>query len=540
MAIEKPPLGIINNDLLNPSFETVESPVEVQRNYVKNPNFVGTHSYWGGVVDGAAIYEAVSSSVISSEPGDVWSSSVTITNPPGAPSGTVEFYGTLSTNGGYYGTMSPPYFEYTLGPGETITVSQPGSIVSAGADGVRVQLKLPIGVILSEAIVTKTSEVVPYFDGSTSPDPYLTPSWTGAPNESESVLHATPVTGVSNGWSTDQWAVSGERSLRVPEDVAIANLTDDQRFSIVARDAGQHVFLDGILHYTTKRSPETVVVKSPGLVVLGEGYWDDGMVVREDYDGPYFDGDTPPFRYRGQMVTPQWMDGDPGFVKSRLGDYYEVQPWNPTAQWSKPENRRFTIGADRGMLYRDGLGVAWSGLVNVSRSGNDGDVGKRYIDGTLFNVSVPSSDYSATLEAFTYPDEFDACIGNLEYENTPGITIYGQENQPFDLSYRTLQGDANGYGEEYTIHLVYNCMAVDSGTEHATINDSPEIGAFSFEIHGIPQIIPNAKPSAYFSINSRDVNRGLLARLEEILYGTDGSVPRIPTIEEIREFLNTE
>ena len=382
-----------------------------------------------------------------------------------------------------------------------------------------------------------------YFDGDHSPDPDLAPSWTGAPNASASILSHVP--GVANGWSTDLWSASGERSLWVPktadwssapEDVAIANLADDQRFSIVARDTGQQVFLDGSLYYTTKQSQETVVVKSPGYVVLGEGYWDNGMVVRKDYDGPYFDGDTPPFRYRGQVVRPAWMEGDPGFAKSQLTDYYETEPWTPTVEWSKPENRRFTIGADRGMLYRNGVGVPWSGLVSVNRNGNDSEVGKRYLDGILFNVSVPPSDFSASLEAFTYPDEFDACIGNANYNGVEGLTVHGQESEPFDLCYRTLQGDGNGYGEDYVLHFVYGCMAVDSGHDHASINDSPEAETFSFEIHGVPQTVPNARPSSYFSIDSRKVNRVLLEGLEQVLYGADGAQPRIPTMEEIEAY----
>ena len=210
--------------------------------------------------------------------------------------------------------------------------------------------------------------------------------------------------------------------------------------------------------------------------------------------------------------------------------------WNPTATWNKATQKQYSIGVDRGMLYRNGLGVPWSGLVNVNRNGNDSEVGKRYLDGVLFNVSVPPSDFSASLEAFTYPDEFDACIGNANYNGVEGLTIHGQESVPFDLCYRTLQGDGTGYGEDYTLHFVYGCMAVDSGHDHASINDAPEAETFSFEIHGTPQAAPNARPSAYFSINSRKVDRELLDGLEQVLYGIDGAQPMLPTMGEIETY----
>ena len=210
--------------------------------------------------------------------------------------------------------------------------------------------------------------------------------------------------------------------------------------------------------------------------------------------------------------------------------------WNPTATWNKATQKQYSIGVDRGMLYRNGLGVPWSGLVNVNRNGNDSEVGKRYLDGVLFNVSVPPSDFSASLEAFTYPDEFDACIGNANYNGVEGLTIHGQESAPFDLCYRTLQGDGTGHGEEYTLHFVYGCMAVDSGHDHASINDAPEAETFSFEIHGTPQAAPNARPSAYFSINSRKVDRELLDGLEQVLYGIDGAQPMLPAMGEIETY----
>lgn len=249
---------------------------------------------------------------------------------------------------------------------------------------------------------------------------------------------------------------------------------------------------------------------------------------------PYFDGDTPGFEHMGQKVYPEW-DGAPNQSTSSF-EFFDRTEWSPTVTWSKATQKRYSIGADRGMLYRDGLGVPWSGLVSVSRNGNDSDVGKRYLDGVLFNVSVPPSDFSASLEAFTYPDEFDACLGNANYNGVEGLVVHGQESEPFDLCYRTLQGDGNGYGEDYILHFVYGCMAVDSGHDHASINDSPEAETFSFEIHGTPQVVPNARPSSYFSIDSRKVNRVLLEGLEQVLYGADGARPRIPTMEEIETY----
>lgn len=211
--------------------------------------------------------------------------------------------------------------------------------------------------------------------------------------------------------------------------------------------------------------------------------------------------------------------------------------WSPTAKWGGPRTRRYSTGVDRGMIYVDGVGVPWSGLTKVGREGASGEVGKNFIDGRLYRVSVPTEDFVGSVEAFTYPDEFDQCIGNVQVDST-GLIVHGQPPRPFDLCYRSFQGDALDKKTNYTLHFVYGCMAIDKGHEHTTINDSPEAGTFSFEVYGIPTNVEGHKPSSYFSIGTKAVDPLTLDGLERVLYGVDGSTPTLPSAEEIRSYLN--
>ena len=213
-----------------------------------------------------------------------------------------------------------------------------------------------------------------------------------------------------------------------------------------------------------------------------------------------------------------------------------LEPWSPTAEWGTTEQRRYSIGVDRGMLYLDGVGVPWTGLVSVNRKAGEGETRKRYIDGRIYSVSVPETDYAASLRAFTYPDEFDRCIGNVSPDGT-ALTAHGQPGRSFGLSYRTLSGDGEGHDQHYKIHLVYNCVAEESDYENGTINDSPELSPFEFNLTGIPVTSPGLRPTSYFSIDSREVSDILLRGLEHVLYGKGGTPPVLPPIADIRSYL---
>ena len=213
-----------------------------------------------------------------------------------------------------------------------------------------------------------------------------------------------------------------------------------------------------------------------------------------------------------------------------------LEPWNPTVEWGNSEQRRYSVGVDRGVLYLDGAGVSWTGLVSVNRKAGDGETRKRYFDGRLYRVEVSPADYAATVRAFTYPDEFEQCIGNSSVDGT-ALMAYGQLSRSFGMSYRTLSGDGEGHSQHYKIHLVYDCVAEASDYENSTINDSAELSPFEFNVTGIPIDASGLRPTSYFSIDSREVSSVLLRGLEHVLYGHGGTQPTLPPIADIRSYL---
>ena len=188
------------------------------------------------------------------------------------------------------------------------------------------------------------------------------------------------------------------------------------------------------------------------------------------------------------------------------------------------------------MLYLNGVGVPWTGLVSVNRKAGDGETRKRYVDGRLYRVEVSPTDYAATVRAFTYPDEFEQCLGNLSPDGT-ALTAHGQPGRSFGMSYRTLSGDGEGHAQHYKIHLIYDSVVEESDFESASINDSPELSPFEFNITGIPIDAAGLRPTSYFSIDSRDVDDILLRGLEHYLYGKSGTTPTLPSIADIRSYL---
>ena len=189
------------------------------------------------------------------------------------------------------------------------------------------------------------------------------------------------------------------------------------------------------------------------------------------------------------------------------------------------------------MLYIDSVGVPWSGLVSVNRKAGEGETRKRYIDGRRYRVDIAPTDYEASVEAFTYPDAFEQCLGHTRLAG--GLVAHGQFGRSFDFCYRSLSGDGEGHRENYKIHFVWGCVAEESDYSHGTLNESPEASPFSFTLSAIPIDAAGLRPTSYFSLDSRDVAELTLRGLENSLYGKSGTSPTLPTIAEIRSYLAT-
>lgn len=218
--------------------------------------------------------------------------------------------------------------------------------------------------------------------------------------------------------------------------------------------------------------------------------------------------------------------------------------------WDKTGERIYETGVDRGVLYPIDLtgiynnGVAWNGLSAVTESPSGAEANPIYADNGKYLNLFSAEEFSATVEAYTYPDEFAACDGSATIAE--GVTIGQQDRKTFGLSYRTILGndvENNNYG--YKLHLIYGAMASPSEKAYATINDSPEAITFSWELTTTPVNVTGHKPTASLTIDSTKVAPEKLAELEAILYGKDptgettedGVAPRLPLPDEVIQIL---
>ena len=210
--------------------------------------------------------------------------------------------------------------------------------------------------------------------------------------------------------------------------------------------------------------------------------------------------------------------------------------------WDKSGERTYETGVDHGVLYPYNKeshaydnGVAWNGLTTVTESPSGAEASAQYADNIKYLNLVSAEEFSATIESFTYPDEFGECDGTAEA--TPGVKIGQQNRKTFGLSYRTVFGndtDANDHG--YKLHLIYGALAAPSEKAYATINDSPEAISFSWEVSTTPVNVSGFKPTSLIVIDSTKVNKTKLQALEKVLYGSDkdtGTNPRLPMPDEV-------
>lgn len=211
--------------------------------------------------------------------------------------------------------------------------------------------------------------------------------------------------------------------------------------------------------------------------------------------------------------------------------------------WDETGKRYFETGVKKGVLYpftnrAYATGVPWNGLTAVNENPSGAEITPLYADNIKYLNLMSSEDFKATIEAFTYPDEFAACDGSAEIAT--GVTIGQQQRSPFGFSYVTnLGNDTDGVDYGYKIHLVYNAMAAPSDRSHSTINETPEAATMSWEVSTTPVDIPGFKPTAHITIDSTKVNATKLAALEDILYGAESTEARLPLPSELITLFKT-
>lgn len=205
--------------------------------------------------------------------------------------------------------------------------------------------------------------------------------------------------------------------------------------------------------------------------------------------------------------------------------------------WGKPGERFYETGVDRGVLYIDAVGYAWSGLVSVAESLTGGEAKPRYIDGFKYANVAAAEEFEATINAFSAPREFGPCDGSVSVYN--GLIATQQPRRPFDFSYRTKIGnDTEGADHAYKIHLVYNALAAPASRTYTTLGQENSPQTLSWRLTTLPPKITGLKPTAHFVIDTRTAPLATLEEIENILYGDAGTNAAMPTVAELMAIFN--
>ena len=205
--------------------------------------------------------------------------------------------------------------------------------------------------------------------------------------------------------------------------------------------------------------------------------------------------------------------------------------------WDVQGERYYETGVSKGVLYpfKEGKytnGVAWNGLTAVTESRSGAEPTPLYADNIKYLNLLSNEEFAATVEAYTYPDEFAECDGSAEL--AVGVSVGQQKRIPFGMSYVTKLGnDTDGQDYGYKIHLIYGALAKPSQKNYATINDNPEAITFSWELSTTPVAVPNLKPTACITIDSKKVTPEKLKKIEDKLYGTESEEATLPTPTEL-------
>ena len=214
--------------------------------------------------------------------------------------------------------------------------------------------------------------------------------------------------------------------------------------------------------------------------------------------------------------------------------------------WDALGERYYETGVSKGVLYVTddagayGDGVSWSGLTNVTQTPSGAEATALYADNIKYLNLMSEEDFSAKIEAYYYPDEFEECDGSKEL--VPGVSAGQQPRKSFGFSYQTIIGNdtkRNAYG--YKIHLIYGCTAKPSERSNATVNESTEAVTLSWELSTVAAEIAmeGFKPSAKITIDSTKVDPAKLKKLEDLLYGTAAAEASLPTPDAVAALIGT-
>lgn len=220
----------------------------------------------------------------------------------------------------------------------------------------------------------------------------------------------------------------------------------------------------------------------------------------------------------------------------------------PKLVWDKTDERVFETGVNKGVLYpynaaskKYDKGVVWNGLTGVTESPSGAEATPLYADNIKYLNLMSAEEFGATVEAYTYPDEFGECNG--EANLAQGVSVGQQTRKMFGMSYQTKVGNADDPEAGYKIHLIYGAKAAPSEKAYSTVNDSPEAITLSWELSTTPVEVPNLKPTASLVIDTTKLDESMkanLSKLEDALYGTEAKEAYLPLPAEVAKILKGE
>ena len=207
--------------------------------------------------------------------------------------------------------------------------------------------------------------------------------------------------------------------------------------------------------------------------------------------------------------------------------------------WDEVGSRFFETGVKNGVLYVQNdeggynKGVVWNGLTAVTESPSGAEETPLYADDIKYVVFYSNEEFGATIEAYTYPEEFEQCDGSAEL--IEGVKVGQQARRSFALVYRTALGhDIQGQDAGYKLHIIYGAKAAPSEKAYATVNDSPEAVTFSWEVSTVPVNVSGLKPTSTVVIDSTKCDPEVLAEIENVLFGSSDQEARLLLPDEIK------
>lgn len=213
-------------------------------------------------------------------------------------------------------------------------------------------------------------------------------------------------------------------------------------------------------------------------------------------------------------------------------------------EWDKTGERLYEAGTSHGVIYKRSpagtypMGEGWNGLRSFSSNPTGGEANAIYADDMKYLNLVSNEEFEGSIGAYMYPDMFADCCG--EEEVAPGVTLHQQERKPFGFTCRTILGNdslGNSYG--YKLHLCYGLLATPSEMSYETVNEDLEPSEMDWDLTSTPEVFEGHKPVSYLTINSTRADPEKLAALEDVLYGTEGTDPRLPLPEEVYQILGS-